>query len=129
MNNNTKTILRWTPSTIITLLLLLSGSSKISGQSPMTAHFAQMQLDSYIALFGFMEIAFALCFIFQRTMKAGLLLLTAYFGGAMAVELPYGAYILAPLVLLALIWIAAFIRRKDIFLPNVNTKAAGLSLQ
>lgn len=127
MNNNTKTILRWTPSTIIALLLLFSGSSKISGQSPMTAHFVQMQLDSYMTLFGFMEIAFALCFIFQRTMRTGLFLLTAYFGGAIAVELPYGAYVIAPLVLLSLIWIAAIIRSKDIFFTGADTKANDLS--
>jgi len=108
---------------------LLSGSSKISGQSPMAAHFTQMQLGSYIPIFGFMEIAFALCFIFPGTMKAGLLLLTAYFGGAMAVELPYGAYVMAPMLILLVIWTSAFVRRKDIFLPASKTKESGLSLQ
>ena len=129
MNNNTKTVLKWIPSGITTLLLVLSGTGKISGQSPMMAHFKEMQLDSFITLFGVMEIAFAVCFIFTRTMKAGLLLLTAYFGGAMAVELPYGVYVIAPLVLLALIWTAAFVRRKDIFFTATDSKHTALSLQ
>ena len=126
MNNNTKTILRWTPSGIITLLLVLSGVSKIAGQSPMMTHFKEMQLDNFTSLFGAMEIAFTLCFIFPRTMKAGLLLLTAYFGGAMAVELPYGAYVAAPLVLLTLIWIAAFVRGKNLFFTSTAAKYTAL---
>ena len=129
MNRNTKTIITWTPSGIITLLLVLSGVSKIAGQSPMMAHFKEMQLDNFTSLFGAMEIAFALCFIFQRTMKAGLLLLTAYFGGAMAVELPYGTYAIVPLVLLAFIWVAAFVRRKEMFLTSTDAKHIALSHQ
>jgi hypothetical protein len=128
MNRNTKTIITWTPSGIITLLLVLSGVSKIAGQSPMIAHFKEMQLDSFTPLFGAMEIAFALCFILKRTMKAGLLLLTAYFGGAMAVELPYGTYAIVPLVLLAFIWVAAFVRRKEMFLTSTDAKHTALSL-
>jgi len=129
MNNNTKTILKWTPTGVMILLLLLSGSSKISGQSPMIAHFRDMHLEAYVPLFGIMEIAFAVCFVFSRTMKAGLLLLTAYFGGAIAVELPYGAYAIAPLVLLALVWTAAFLRRKEIFISAANTANTFFSLK
>lgn len=129
MNNNTKTILRWTPTGVLTLLLLLSGSSKISGQSPMMAHFSEMHLSAYVPFFGTMEIAFAVCFIFSRTMKPGLLLLTAYFGGAIATELPYGAYIIVPLVLLALVWTAAFLRKKDVFVTSEGNTSTLLSLK
>ena len=129
MNNNTKTILKWIPSCITALLLAVSGTGKITGQSPMMAHFKEMQLGSFITLFGCIEIAFVIFFIFPRTMKAGLLLLTAYFGGAIAAELPYGAYTMAPLVLLALIWMSAFVRRKDIFFASTDAKHTALSLQ
>jgi hypothetical protein len=127
MNNNTRTILKWIPSGIVSLMLLLSGTSKISGLSPMAAHFKEMQLEHFIGIFGAMEIIFAASFLYPKTMKVGLLLLTAYFGGAMAVELPYGVYVLAPMTILCLVWFSAFVRSKEIFFPKVDPKQSELS--
>lgn len=115
MNNKTKNILRWAPSGLVAFALTGSASSKLSGVQPLIEHFTQMGLVHYVKGFAAMELVFLGLFLFPRTMKVGLLLLTAYFGGAIAVELPYGQFMVAPVVLLSLVWIAAYLRNKFLF--------------
>jgi hypothetical protein len=55
-------------------------------------------------------------------MKLGFLLLTAYFCGAMAVELSHGNIFIFPAIILTLIWIAAFLRDPSIFKPFQKQK-------
>jgi len=56
----------------------------------------------------------AALFLYPRTIRIGFLLLTAYFGGAIAVEITHGTFIV-PAIILTLIWIAAYLRKPDIF--------------
>jgi hypothetical protein len=50
-------------------------------------------------------------------MRLGFLLLTAWFGGAMAVELSHGSVFIFPAVILTVLWIAAFLRDPSILKP------------
>jgi hypothetical protein len=94
--------------------LIVSGMAKLTGLHPMMPHFVEMGIYSYLKLFGSMEISFAILFITGRTQQIGLFLLTAYLGGGMAAELPYGM-VAAPAIPLILVWIAAYIRQPAIF--------------
>jgi hypothetical protein len=47
-------------------------------------------------------------------MRIGFLLLTAYFGGAIATEITHGGFI-APIAILTIVWIAAYLRKPEIF--------------
>ncbi|HET9430878.1 MAG TPA: hypothetical protein VFO70_06865, partial [Chitinophagaceae bacterium] len=53
--------------------------------------------------------------IWPRSMRIGLLLLTGYFGGAMAVELSHGIIFIAPGIILSLVWIIAYLRDSEIY--------------
>jgi hypothetical protein len=59
-----------------------------------------------IAIGAFMKLA---------TMRIGLLLLTAYFGGAMAVELSHGPNFMLPAAILSTVWIGAYLRDPYLF--------------
>ena len=88
----------------------------------MLLHFVEMGIDDYMKLFGLAEIIFALLFLLPATSKIGLLFLTAYFGGAIAMELPYGMAA-APAVPLALIWLTAFIHRPSLMMYDMKSPA------
>lgn len=102
------------PSFLIIALLIISGGLKISGYHPMRLHFVQLGIDDYLPYLGAAEILFSLLFLFPATNKIGLLLLTAYFGGAIAMEIPY-KMIAGPAVPLVLIWVSAFVRDRNLF--------------
>jgi hypothetical protein len=118
MCNRKKSFRRQLPLFFVTAILIISGSLKIAGIHPMLGHFAEMGLDPLlIKLIGAAEVTFSLLFLFTPTSKIGLFLLTAYFGGAMAAEIPFHK-VAVPLLPLAFVWIAAFIRQPSVFLPD-----------
>jgi hypothetical protein len=83
---------------------------------------SQFGVGDHVLMLGVMEITFAALFAFSKTMKLGFILLSCYFAGALATELSHGMPFnaLTPLVL---VWIAAFLRDRSIFLPVVEHKA------
>jgi len=103
------------PTFLVVALLIISGGLKLSGLHPMLLHFVQLGIDGQLPLLGSAEILFALLFLFPLTSRLGLLLVTAYFGGAIAIEIPYHM-VAGPLVPLVLIWIAAFVRQRSFFM-------------
>jgi hypothetical protein len=125
MCNRKKQTLKMIPTFLIVALLAISGFLKISGHHPMILHFVQLGIDGWLPALGNAEILFALLYLFPATSRLGLLLLTAYFGGAMAIEIPYHM-MAGPAVPLVLIWIAAFIRQRSIF---IKTKQDGATAQ
>jgi hypothetical protein len=119
MCNHKKKDVKIIPTLIVSALLIVSGVAKITGLHPLIPHFIEMGIYSYLKILGSMEILFALLFITGQTRQIGLLLLSAYLGGAMAAELPYGM-IAAPTIPLILVWIAAYIRQPAIFRIRKN---------
>lgn len=115
MTFKTKSILKWTPSIVVAFFVMMSASFKLAGFVPLVKQFMEMGLVQYLKAFGLMELTFMALFLHPRTIKIGCLLLTAYFGGALAVELAIGDFIAGPLVILVIIWIAAYQRKPDIF--------------
>lgn len=119
MYNRKKATLRMVPTFIVAGGLLIGATMKIAGMHPMTPHFIQMGLQPYLVGLGYIEIFCVSLFLFQKTIKLGLLLLTAYFGGAMAAEIPY-QMLAAPAIVLLLVWAAAFIRMPELFIERKN---------
>jgi hypothetical protein len=122
MCNEKKSLLRQAPLFFVTAILIISGVLKIGGIHPMLKHFTEMGFDPvFIKLLGMAEIVFSVLFLFTPTSKIGLLLLTAYFGGAMAAEIPFHQ-VLAPLIPLVFVWVVAFIRQPSTFLSSGFSK-------
>ena len=115
MSNKTKNILNWVPSIFIALFITMSASFKITALPLLVAHFTELHLVQYLKLFGIAELLFIVLFLNRKTMRIGCLLLTAYFGGAIAVELTNGGNMVAPVMILTIIWVAASLRKPGIF--------------
>ncbi|NEU09337.1 DoxX family protein [Flavihumibacter sp. R14] len=117
MGTKTKRIITIVVTVIAVLMVLFSGIMKVAGGQEIIDAYSKLGVGKYLTLLAAMEISFALIFAFPKTMKIGFILLCCYFGGAIATELSHGATLnaITPMVL---IWIAAFLRDRSIFLPE-----------
>jgi hypothetical protein len=98
-------------------MAILSGVMKLTQSAQIVETLNKVGVGSHIIELGLMEIGFAALFIYPKTMKLGFILLSCYFAGAIATELshatPFNAFL--PIVL---VWVAAFLRDKTIFLSS-----------
>jgi hypothetical protein len=115
MKSKTKKIFKWIPSTLAALMIVISASMKLTGAQQLHEHYAQLGLVRYMSWLGSMELLFIALFLYPRTMKIGFLFLTAYFGGAMAAEMSHGNVVIFPMMILVIVWIAAYLRNPSIF--------------
>ena len=120
MSNKTKNVLKWLPSFIIVCQLSVSAILKFISFPFLVQSFSEMGLAQYLKVFGCAELLLALLFLYPRTMRIGFLLLTAYFGGAIAVEISHHGTFIVPSLILTLIWIAAYSRNPAIFREKQN---------
>jgi uncharacterized membrane protein YGL010W len=109
-------------------MVVLSGVMKLAGSQELTDTLGKVGVAKYIIPLGLMEILFAALFVYPKTLKIGFLLLCCYFAGALATELSHGTALnaLTPMIL---IWIAAFLRDRSIFLNVTNNKNQQPSFQ
>lgn len=104
-------------------LILMSGIFKLSGGAEVRTALAQAGVGPYIVALGTMELLFTALFLYPKTMKLGVLLLTAYFAGAIATDISHGRSPVAATVILTLVWVAAFLRDRTLFLPPATPPA------
>jgi hypothetical protein len=119
MSSKTKNVLKWLPSFIIVCQLSVSAILKFAGFPFLVRSFSEIGLARYLKVFGCAELLLVSLFLYPRMMRIGFLLLTAYFGGAIAVEMSHGTFIV-PSLILTLIWIAAYLRNPAIFSEKQN---------
>lgn len=118
--NKTKKIITIAMTAIASLMVIFSGIMKFSHSEQVVDTMTKVGVIDYINLLGFMEIAFTALFIFPKTMKIGFILLSCYFAGALATELSHGGPLLNPIIPLALVWIATYLRDPSVFLPEAS---------
>jgi len=120
MTQKTKKMLRWIPSVLISLQLGSSALMKFTANPFMVQNFAKAHLLPYMNIIGCMELLFLLLFLQNRTMRIAILLITGYFGGAMAIEAIYGN-IFIPATILTVVWLAAWLREPAMFKTRNQT--------
>jgi hypothetical protein len=125
--NKRKKILSWIPSILMTVIIGGGAMMKLSAAPPLVDLFTQIGLLSYLPWLGVAELLFVALFLYNRSMNIGFLLLTGYFGGAMAVELSHGTVPFAPGLILSGVWIAAYVRNASIFRSNVSDDVKSLT--
>lgn len=103
---------------IPSLMVAGSGVGKLLAPPAMVEGLAKYGVAEHMTILGIMEIVFVVLFIIPATMKLGFILTSCYFAGAMAAELSHGGITMNPVIVLIVLWIAAFIRDKSIFLPT-----------
>lgn len=129
MKNKAKITITRTLTGLITLIIVISAASKLAYVPQLVDIFSKTGLLPYIKILGMTELLFLSIFLWKKTRKLGLLLLTGYFGGAMAVEMSHGTFFIAPATILTLIWITAYLydermfvsETKEISLPSTST--------
>lgn len=123
MKSKTNKILKWTPSILVTLIIVAGSIMKLIAQPQLVEVFAKTGLLPYMKLLGIAELVFIILFLWSRTLRIGLFMLTGYFGGAMAIELSQHIFFIIPAVILAFIWLAAWLRDNSLFsIPQKSQK-------
>ena len=118
MKNNTKIAVTRVLTALVALIIIMSASSKLAFVPQLVEIFSKIGLLSYLNILGITELMFLALFIWKKTRKLGLLLLTGYFGGAMAVEISHGTFFIAPATILTLIWITAYLHDEKMFISE-----------
>ena len=123
MQEKTKSILGWSISGLTALMLAASAADKISG----SAHSVEMLTTFGLPPFGYrvlgvIELISALLFLYPRTGVLGLVLLSSYFGGAIATHLQHNLDISFPMAIEAAVWIAAALRFPELSERIVGSK-------
>ena len=122
MKTRSKTI-GWVLSGIAAAALAASSIDKMIGSE----HALQMASSFGISsatyrILGVIEIVSVVLFLFPRTGIAGILLLSSYFGGAIATHLQHQQNIIFPIAIEAILWIAAVLR-----FPELTARIVGRS--
>ena len=118
MKSKPRSVVGWVLTGIAGLLILSSGIFKLSGAPMIVEGMTKLGVGPYIPLLGTMEIVFTALFLFPKTSKIGFLLVTCYFAGALATDLSHGNPIMTPILILVLVWVAAFLRKPEIFIDQ-----------
>ncbi|WP_375437176.1 DoxX family protein [uncultured Hymenobacter sp.] len=114
---NKKNLVPRLVTTVPALMIIASGVFKLTGAPEIREALTKAGVVDHIYTLGAMELVFTALFLYSKTMKLGVLLLTAYFAGAIATDISHGTSPVAPAVILTLVWIAAFVRDRSVFLP------------
>jgi hypothetical protein len=118
MKSKPRSVAGWILTGIAGLLILSSGIFKLSGAPMIVEGMTKLGVGPYIPLLGTMEIVFTALFVFPKTSKIGFLLVISYFAGALATDLSHGNPIMTPILILVLVWVAAFLRKPEIFIDQ-----------
>lgn len=116
MNQQSKgrRIAAWILTGMITLIFVSSAVFKLVAAQPVVVLFEKWGLRDQLILIGVGELASALLFLIPRTNSLGLLLLSAYMGGAIATHMQNGEPYYSQSVLLVLIWVAGYLRHPEL---------------
>lgn len=117
MNKQSKgrRIAAWILTTLITLLFIASAIPKLIGVQQVVETVEKWGLRDHLILIGIGELVSAVLFFIPLTSSLGLLLLSAYLGGAIATHMQNGEPYIIPAVLLAAVWVTGYLRNPEVF--------------
>ncbi len=123
MSDKTKNIISWVLAGLVAFIFLGSAISKFTADEEALKMASTFGLDAKANFnLGLIEIACVILFFIPRTGILGTLLLSAYMGGAIATHLEHGVPVIAPCIIQAFVWIAAFVR-----FPELSKRILGKS--
>jgi hypothetical protein len=107
-------IAAWVLTGLLCLLFAFSATMKLVRAQPAVEGFEKFGLSNYMILIGVGELLSAVLFFIPRTNSAGLLLLSAYMGGAIVTHMQHGELFVVQSVILVLIWVAGYLRHPEV---------------
>ena len=115
MTDKTKNVIQWIASGLVGAIFLMSGTMKFNLPADALTQMASQGLTPAMAKnLAIIEILSAILFLIPRTSVLGTLLLTAYMGGAIATHFTHGQPLMAPCVILAVVWIVSVWRNTEL---------------
>ena len=115
MTNKTTRIISLVLMILISLSLVMSGVMKLMGGKQVVEGLTKIGLGNYITLLGIIELVSVALLFIPKTYNLGFLLITAYLGGAISIELASGQVPSAS-IFMAILWVAMFLKNKAMFL-------------
>jgi hypothetical protein len=119
---NRKTIAGLVLHTLLAGMMILSALGKLRGSFPPPEAVAQFGLSGWIEVIGAGELATAILLLIPRTASLGVLLASAYWGGAICLHMSKGMSFALQSALLLLTWAGAYLR-----LPGMLSSPAASS--
>lgn len=116
MNRQSKRrrIATWILTTLITLVFVSSAVFKLVAAAPVVELFQKWGLGDRLLLIGMGELISALLFFVPRTNSLGVLLLSAYMGGAIVTHMQHAESYYGQSILLVLIWVTGYLRHPEL---------------
>jgi hypothetical protein len=104
-------------------ILAASSVTKFAGLPPVVHQLEAFGFGGQIVLLGIIEASTAVLFLSPKTRALGLLLFSAFMGGAIATHLQHGELPTIPATVLALAWLGAWLRHPVAFWSFFPTKS------
>ena len=108
--SKTRKIAAWIIAGLLTALFLFSASGKLFLHPE---QMEQMKLGDWRIIIALGEIVSSLLFLFPKTNKFGVMLLSSYMGGAIIIHMTSAISIILPSVVLILVWVVLYLRNPD----------------
>ena len=100
----------------LSFVIIGSATAKLLPVQAVAVRMAPLGFDGGKLIFiALLEIASALLLAYRRTRSFGLLMVSAYLGGAVAVHVGHDQLPLQPGIVLALIWLSVWLRHPQLF--------------
>lgn len=106
-------------TTICVLIVGFTIVGKIFKSPQVVEQMDKLGFQEELLLLAGIETIALLLYVIPKTFNLGFFLLTAYYGGAIAVNLNSPIDTIPSIVFLTLIWILSYIRRPKLFLPDL----------
>ncbi len=104
----------WVLTGLLTALFVGSAAGKLLRAEQVDEMFRKWGLENELLLIGVGELVSALLFVIPKTHSLGVLLLSAYMGGAIVTHMQHAEPYVIQSVILALIWVAGVLRHPEL---------------
>jgi hypothetical protein len=114
---------------LVSAALLGASATKFARVAPVVTQLNGFGFNgSWVTLLGVIELASVLALIVPRTRALGLLLVTGYFGGAIATHIQHQQLPTSPALLLTLCWLGVWLRHPIAFWSLAGRNAGAVSV-
>ena len=124
MNSKAFKITGWIISGPIGAFLLMSAFFKLTAAPELVVIMSAYGLGDWITIIGIGEVAAVVLFLIPKTTSLGILVLSAYLGGAIVTHMSDGTPFMVPALLLVAAWIGAYLREPQVLGSLMPKKAA-----
>lgn len=107
-------IAAWVLTSLLTLLFVFSAVMKFVRGPEVMAAVEKWNLKDELILIGVTELVSAILFFIPRTHSLGVLLLTAYMGGAIVTHMQNDEPYFVQAIFLGVIWVASYLRHPEL---------------